>query len=302
MQIIVIAMMVKHSFNIQWYYRVPMPAYSLPHAPGTLIRYEAFPSEYIPPRPVDIWLPPGYDPAADVRYPVLYMHDGQNLFRAEDSYAYIPWSVDQAVAHLMDAGTLPGVIVVGPWNVGHQRWSEYLPQKPAEQLGMRAFMHDFPDRLPAPAYSDHYLRFLVDELKPSVDANFRTLTDAQHTCVMGSSMGGLISLYALTEYPHIFGGAGCVSTHWVAGGNRMVDYFAKALPKAGTHRLYFDFGTETADAPYEPFQRRMDDHLQALGYQHDVDWVTYKFEGADHSEAAWRERVHLPLEFLFRGR
>ncbi len=273
---------------------------TLPHTPGTLLRYENFPSRLVPPRHVDIWLPPGYD--SDTRYPVLYMHDGQNLFLPGHSYGGEPWSVDQAIVWLVDEDKVPGVIVVGVWNIGGNRWGEYLPQKPAETPEGRAFAARFPDRLPGAMYADSYLKFLVDELKPFIDSTYRTLPDQPHTFVMGSSMGGLISLYALTEYPQVFGGAGCVSTHWVAGETLMVDYFASVLPQPGNHKIYFDYGTETADAAYEPFQTRMDEKMRAAGYTFGVDWLTRKFEGAEHSERSWRERVHIPLEFLIRLR
>jgi enterochelin esterase-like enzyme len=154
------------------------------------------------------------------------------------------------------------------------------------------------EKLREPSVADAYLAFLVDELKPFVDAGYRTLPDQTHTFVMGSSMGGLISLYALTEYPQAFGGAGCLSTHWPAGGAGLVDYFGEVLPAPGAHKLYFDFGTETLDHTYEPFQTRLDGHLRRAGYTPGRDWLTRKFPGADHSESAWRERVHLPLEFL----
>ncbi len=116
---------------------------------------------------------------------------------------------------------------------------------------------------------------------------------------MGSSMGGLISLYALEQYPAVFGGAGCVSTHWPAGRNGLVHAMGSALPRAGSHRLYFDYGTAALDSSYEPYQQRMDEYVQAAGYRQGHDWVTLRFPGADHSETAWRERVHLPLQFLF---
>lgn len=268
---------------------------SLPIDPGTLHRYDSFPAHSIPPRPVDVWLPPNYRPAH--RYPVLYMHDGQNLFFPGHSYGGVPWDVHRAAARLIEAGTLAGVIIVGVWNAGANRWGEYLPQKPATPAG-RAFMARFPDRVPGALSADAYLHFLVDELKPVIDARYATLPDQPHTHIMGSSMGGLISLYALTEYPHVFGGAGCVSTHWVAGEDMLVDYFGEVLPRPGAHKLYFDYGTETADAAYEPWQLRMDEHLRRAGYTPDQDWVTRKFPGAEHSERAWRERVHIPLSFL----
>jgi enterochelin esterase-like enzyme len=111
-------------------------------------------------------------------------------------------------------------------------------------------------------------------------------------------MGGLISLYALEQYPHVFGRAGCLSTHWPAGGAPLVDDLAAHLPAPGRHKLYFDYGTATLDALYEPFQQRMDEHLAAAGYTRDHDWMTLKFDGAKHNEAAWRARVDLPVRFL----
>jgi enterochelin esterase-like enzyme len=111
-------------------------------------------------------------------------------------------------------------------------------------------------------------------------------------------MGGLISAYALVEYPDVFGAAGCLSTHWPAGEGCVVDYLASHLPAPGTHKLYFDFGTQGLDAAYEPRQRRMDAALQAAGYSEGRNWITRKFPGTDHSEKSWRDRVEIPLQFL----
>jgi enterochelin esterase-like enzyme len=117
---------------------------------------------------------------------------------------------------------------------------------------------------------------------------------------MGSSMGGLISLYALCEVPQMFGAAACLSTHWVAGEGVVIDYLRRALPPPGTHRVYFDYGTETLDAEYEVWQVQADQIMRAAGYTEGEDWVTRKFVGAEHSERAWRERLHLPLRFLLQ--
>lgn len=270
---------------------------ALSHNPGSLMRFEGFPSLFVPPRPVDVWLPSGFD--ARIRYPVLYMHDGQNLFRPEDAFGGEPWAVDRAIMRLVDAGTIPPVIVVGVWNAGDNRWGEYLPEKPGRTPELQTFAPSFAEKFPVQISSNLYLQFLVGELKPFIDRTYATRPDRANTFVMGSSMGGLISLYAVTEYPQVFGGAGCLSTHWLIGENLLVDYFADSLPQPGRHRLYFDYGTETLDAGYGPFQKRMDAHMQAAGYRSGVDWVTRKFEGAEHSELSWRNRVHVPLAFLF---
>ena len=264
---------------------------------GQLLRYAPFPSENIKPRPVDIWLPPGYDDGDDTRYPVIYMHDGQNLFEPGLAFAGVDWGIDEAIVRLMHAGKTGGAIVVAPWNSARRR-SEYMPQKPLATPALREQARHFAAENGALPYSDLYLRFLVEELKPFVDATYRTRPGRNTTSVMGSSMGGLISLYALCEYPRVFGAAACVSTHWPIGEDPLVDWFENALPAPGTHRIYFDYGTETLDAHYEPYQARMDGHVEAAGYRRGVDWETLKFEGAEHSEVSWRERAEIPLAFL----
>jgi predicted alpha/beta superfamily hydrolase len=267
---------------------------------GVLDRYAGFPSAAIGPRTVEVWCPPGYAEAAAIRYSVLYMHDGQNLFDSALAYGGVDWGIDEAMLRLIHDHGISGAIIVGIWNSGDGRWLDYMPQKPMETPEAQALAAQFGTARGGSVRSDRYLRFLAEELKPFVDSTYRTLPDQPNTLVMGSSMGGLISLYAVEEYPHVFGGAGCVSTHWPAGGNLLVDLMGAHLPKPGSHKLYFDYGTATLDAGYEPFQLRMDGHLQAAGYTRGKDWTTLKFEGAEHNEAAWRARVHAPLRFLLK--
>ena len=268
--------------------------------PGTLLRYPDFPSQYVQPRHVDIWLPPGYSENAAQRFPVIYMQDGQNLFEPAIAFGGETWDVDGVLCDLMETQAAPGAIIVGIWN-SSWRYQEYMPQKPLEPAQAADILQKFCNLHIHPPISDQYLRFIVEEVKPFIDASFRTRPEQANTSIMGSSMGGLISLYALTEYPYCFGGAGCLSTHWPVGEDYLVDVLAQALPPPGAHRLYFDFGTEGLDALYEPYQQRMDSHLQALGYTPEVDWITRKFPGADHTEIAWRARVDIPLRLLLRA-
>lgn len=249
------------------------------------------------PRHVDVWLPPGYREQPDGRYRVIYMHDGQNLFDPNVCGFGIDWGVDEAITRLAHQGVIQPVIVVGVWNTA-LRWPEYIPQKALEQPEAAGLRADFQAQYGSPPLSDGYLKFIVEELKPRIDADFRTVPEREHTFVMGSSMGGLASLYALEEYPQVFGGAGCLSTHWPAGGDLLVDALGRSLPPAGQHRLYFDFGTQGLDADYEPFQLRFDEYLRQAGYRRGVDWMTEKFEGAAHNEEAWRRRLDIPLGFL----
>ncbi len=280
---------------------------------GRIERLADFPSRHVPARHVDVWLPEGYPSAAP--YAVLYMHDGQMLFDATTTWNRQEWRVDEIAGALIGARKTRPFIVVGVWNGGAARAAEYLPQRVfdgldaamrerllASQRGQQAFLTE-------PVYSDRYLRFLVDELKPAIDARYAVDPAPAATAVMGSSMGGLISLYALVEYPDTFGAAACLSTHWPGSfllddptlPEALLGYVEARLPPAGRHRLYFDYGTATLDAWYPPWQARVDALVRGKGYG-ESDWLTLGFEGAEHSEKAWAARLDRPLAFLFPPR
>lgn len=281
----------------------PQPAAPAPEdlkVTGQVVTLRQFPSNYVDPRNVEVWLPPGYERSARARYPVLYVHDGQNVFNPATAYTKVDWGVDEALTRLLAAGRVRPAIVVAIWNTP-KRLQEYMPAKPAATPRGQQVLAPMLAQAPPDMrriISDRYLQFIVEELKPTIDRRFRTRRGRDDTMIMGSSMGALISLYALTEYPRVFGAAACLSTHWSAGNGIVLDYLATALPRAGHHRLYFDFGTAGTDAPYEPFQKRADDLLRAAGYVEGKDWVTRKYEGADHNELAWRARIGTPLTFL----
>ena len=263
---------------------------------GTIQRLDNFASQFVAPRPIDVWCPPGYSESME-KYPVIYMQDGQNLFAPLSSISGESWGMDEAVVHLMDAKKIRGAIVVGVWNT-ELRWREYMPQKPYWTLALHRHHEAFVARAGGDPLSDAYLKFLVEEVKPFVDSNFRTQADQRNTFVMGSSMGGLISLYAISEYPDVFHGAGCLSTNWPAGEHELVNEMAKSLPDPASHRLYFDYGTEGLDALYEPYQTQMNRHLREAGFIENETWMTRKFQGNAHNETAWRARVEIPLSFL----
>lgn len=270
--------------------------------PGYSHSYQVFQSEYVHPRQVDVWLPPGYMANRTRRLPVLYMHDGQNLFNADTAHGGVPWGMDIAIEQLLDACAIPEVMVVGIWNTP-LRWPEYMIPAPFDTAEKGPQLRAaFEAERGSPPIGDAYLRFIVEEVKPFIDGRYRTLPDRTHTCIMGSSMGGLISIAALCTYPEVFGGAGCLSTHWPAAEGIMVDYLPKMLPQPGAHRIYFDYGALDLDAQYPPYQARVDAHMRAAGYPEGKDWITREFEGAGHSERDWHERVHIPLMFLLRDR
>ena len=267
---------------LRWAYAVNAPAVQ---ATGRVDSYQDVPSAFVPARNVDVWLPPSYASHPQRRYPVLYMHDGQNLFDPALAYTGIDWDVDGTMTKLIAAGRVREAIVVGISNTP-LRGSEYMPAKavPPEQR--------------AQLLSDGYLRFIVEELKPAIDATYRTKPAREDTLTMGSSMGGLISAYAMSEYPDVFGAAGGLSTHWPANDGSVIDYLAAHLPARRTHRFYFDHGTATLDATYAPYQQRMDAVLREAGWREGRQFMSREFAGAEHNERAWRDRLDVPLQFL----
>lgn len=147
--------------------------------------------------------------------------------------------------------------------------------------------------------SDQYLNFIVEEVKPFIGKTFPTLIDRDNTALMEASMGGLISLYGISEYPEVFGYAACLSTHFPIINGIMLEYMKTNLPDPITHKIYFDYGIKTLDVQYEPYQKLADQIMRDAGWIENVNWATKKFEGHDHSEKSWRSRVHIPLVFMF---
>ncbi|MEQ9266540.1 MAG: alpha/beta hydrolase-fold protein [Balneolaceae bacterium] len=266
---------------------------------GNVILHEDFASDYVDNRTVEVWLPENYS-ETDSSYQVLYMHDGQNIFNPETSYNGNDWMVDEVLTDLIKNGSVPGTIVVGLWNTGATRFAEYMPQKPAEVMNSEEVKQGVIQYGGKPIFSDDYLKFLVEEVKPFIDSEYRTKTEREYTSIMGSSMGGLISLYAIIEYPEVFGAAGCVSTHWPVQqiGEAFIGFVKDNLPDPATHKIYFDFGTLGLDSQYEPHQNTVDGFMKDAGYEEGKNWITKKFEGHDHKEQYWAMRVHEPLTFI----
>ena len=279
------------------------PAFGLVKNPdliGTLHRFPSVSSQFIEPRNVDVWLPPDYGQSDVDGYAVLYMHDGQNLFEAQNSYIGVDWGLDNTMATLCQKGRIRPTIVVGVWNTP-QRLREYLPQRPFCDNQSQYLRSRVIKRYGGMPISDNYLRFLVCELKPFVDSRYRTRPAREFTLLMGSSMGGLISLYAICEYPHVFGGAGCLSTHWPIALTPFSTYLNARLPEPGRHKIYLDYGSEADNAGYRYKQRRVEHILQDRGYKFGLDWFGSWYVGDPHSETAWRDRAHVPLRFLLKN-
>ncbi len=233
-------------------------------------------------RNIIVLLPPSYsNPAAkSKRFPVLYMHDGRNLFDPTTSFGGMDWGVDEAMAEGYKNGIISEAIVVGIDNTA-ERMSEYTP---------------FPDPKHKGGNGENYAKFLVEELKPRIDKEFRTLSDRSNTFVGGSSLGGLISLYVGISRPKVFSGiiAMSPSIWWANGG--IIDWLLKNDVASWKGSIWLDMGTNEGEEGIE-FTRKLAaavkksaPNFKGLNYQ--------EFSGATHSESSWKQRMHLPLQFM----
>ncbi|MBK8027042.1 MAG: alpha/beta hydrolase [Chloroflexi bacterium] len=246
-----------------------------PHITGSLLTWPDCHSPQLDNvRDVHILLPPSYDVEPERRYPVVYMQDGQNLFDDRVAFGGQDWRVDDTMQALAQEGI--EALVVGIHHGGQDRVSEYNP-----------YAHFWNGR------GETYLRFLTETIKPAVDGDFRTLPDAGHTGIFGSSMGGLISLYAFFARPEVFGMAGAMSPSLWIGGGAIYGTVSEAPINPG--RLYLDNGTRESSA------RRMNAMLLNKGYQRDVNLkYVVDYEG-EHTESAWARRLPDALRFLLKG-
>jgi predicted alpha/beta superfamily hydrolase len=219
-----------------------------------------------------VYLPPSYG-AGDLRYPVLYFQDGQNLFDRGTGFGGEEWHVDETLQSLAGEGL--EAIAVGLPHAGEARLAEYSP-----------FDRKVPGR------GDAYLDFLVETVKPLVDAAFHTLPDREHTGLIGSSMGGLISLYGFFRRPDVFGLVGSLSPALWYAGQAIYDLVREVPAPPG--RLYLDHGTRENSAA------RMARLLRAKGYADEADLRYVAEPGGEHRETAWARRLPDALRFLLR--
>ncbi len=231
----------------------------------------------------DIWiyLPPNYEDSAKCHFPVLYMHDGQNLFDAATS-ANGEWGIDETLENLFEENQTEGVIVVGIENVGTLRVDEYIPWEfdlDGEMVG---------------GEGDEYVDFMVNTLKPYIDANYRTRADRENTGIGGSSLGGLISLYAAMKYQGTFGKVCAMSSSFWVADNAMLTYL-DSITKEFDALIYLDMGQlEGQDAVDD--MEDVYNKLSQMGYTQDQLNKVIDADG-QHSETFWRERF--PAAFLW---
>jgi len=225
-------------------------------------------------RSLIVWLPPKYKRLrnAGKRYPVLYMHDGQNLFDPKTSYSGKDWRVDETIVKLVKARMMNEIIVVGIYNT-EERLEEYSDSKKGAL----------------------YLRFLIEEVKPFIDSVYRTLPDRANTAVMGSSMGGLISFLAAWKHPEVFSMAGCMSSSFYYNDDKIFNMLEEHSGSRKPVKFYIDHGEDGLMRGQKMFCK-----LTKLGYLIGTDLDYYYASGAEHNESAWAERLERPLLFFFR--
>ena len=266
---------------------------------------------------VDVWTPAEYDTSSDKRYPVVYAHDGQNLFDASFTFAGVPWGIDKACYQLQNDPDFEMPIIVGINNRGAEglRPNDYFPEKALEYISPEQTANTFIyDTCNDVFLGNEEAAFVANELKPLIDSLYNTDPGVSTTFAMGSSMGALASMYLLCEYPETFGGAACMSTHWIGSlnlnpdytmnddevcANAILQYLSEHIPADGMHRLYMDQGTIDWDAGYLKYEDIAREIVRDKGYtEENGSLYVYDAKGAGHNEWYWQQRVKIPLKFL----
>jgi predicted alpha/beta superfamily hydrolase len=261
---------------------LPTCAVSIPTSP--LVRHANFHSAVLQnDRTITVFLPPGYDTHAGNRYPVLYMHDGQNLFDPEAAFKKGEhWRVGETATALIDSGRLPPLIIVGIDNTGAKRLHEYTPTYDRRRGGGGAA-----------AYGE----MLVTELKPFIDRTYRTATDAASTGIAGSSLGGLVSLFLALQYPETFTRVAVMSPSVWWDRRVILKNVRDARPKPPL-RIWLDIGTREGRYHVDNAQL-LKVGLTKSGWVEGPDLHYEEVPAGTHSEGAWAARLDRVLAFLF---
>jgi predicted alpha/beta superfamily hydrolase len=250
---------------------------------GTVKRYPDFRSEVLGlERRVWVYLPPMYEEEPERRFPVLYMHDGQNVFDGATAFlAGKEWEADEAAERLIEEGRIEPLIIVAVDNGGAERANEYTPTRARDGGGQ----------------IDGYARMLVEEVKPWVDETFRTRPGREDTGIAGSSYGGLAALWIGLTHADVFGKIAAVSTS-VGRDDGQIIQFVESVPEKPETLVWTDMGTGEGPGAVKG-ARRLRDALVARGWEEGVDLKHLEAEGEPHSEVAWAKRMPAILEFLF---
>ncbi len=239
-------------------------------------------------RDVLVYLPPGYRRSRTRHYPVLYLHDGQNVFDAATAFAGVEWGADETAQRLIEQKLIEPLIIVAVANTGEQRVHEYAPTRGRLEEGKRRR---------SKGLLRHYGGFLINELKPFIDARYRTLTAAEHTGLGGSSLGGLATIALGLWFPNVFRRLAVMSPS-IWWDNCAIYDMVEELDEEERPPLKIWLDTGTHEPGWER-ARVLRDGLLEKGWRLDDDLHYFEAEGAEHSEGAWGHRLEAVLRFLF---
>jgi len=263
-----------------------MPKHTLT---GNIKRHRAFHSRILGNRrDVLVYLPPGYRRFSSRRYPVLYLHDGQNVFDAATSFAGVEWGVDETAQRLIQRKLIEPLIIVAVANIGEERVHEYAPTRGIIDAKAKR-------KRRSKGLAPEYAHFLMDELKPYIDRRYRTEQGPEFTALGGSSLGGLVTLAIGVLYPEVFRRLVVMSPSiwWDDFAvYRLIDSIGQKPPL----KIWLDTGT--AEPGWQQ-ARELANRLIEKGWKLHKDIEYVEVQGADHSEAAWATRVEPALQFLF---
>jgi len=255
-------------------------------------------SNFVEDRNLEVWLPPNFNPKSN--YDLLIMHDGQNLFDGTKTWNKQEWKLDEWASKLIPEKKVKPFIIVGIYNSGGNRWNDYFPENAYDFVNDKRYIDNNKPELHANAY----LEYIVNELIPFIKVKYLRSKDDFETVIGGSSMGGLISMYAVFEYPEIFDAAICMSTHWtgafVINNNPLPDaifkYMSENIPKSNGKKFYFDYGDQGLDENYPQYSKKVDSIFLSNGYSKN-NYKNLYFKNEWHSEDSWNKRVNIPLKF-----
>jgi len=260
----------------KWKGRDPISGGFMGQITGTVEYHKNFEMEGLRPRDIIVWLPPDYFDKSAKRYPVLYMHDGQNIVDPNTSSFGIDWQIDETADSLIRSQEIEPFILVGINNTA-DRFFDYSPGEKGTA----------------------YMNLIVDKIKPFIDSNYKTHPGRENTAVGGSSMGGLISFMIAWKYPEVFSKAICMSPAFKIN---QVDY-VKEVKSSNEEKkdivLYIDNGGVGLEETLQPGIDEMLQTLKEIGYEEGKDFVWIKDNEAEHNEPAWARRMHIPLTMLF---
>ena len=245
-------------------------------------------------RKVSLWTPDHFR----LSTPILIAHDGQNCFDGSHSLSGFGWELDKAALGIREAG-LPEPLILAPWNADEKRIMEYTPEEilRSNPKWLEAYQ-SVTEEIYEPC-GNAYIDWLVENLLPWAASEFGIELSRNRTALLGSSLGGLVSITALSRYPDVFEGALCVSTHWTIEDIAFAKSCVDQLPPPGNHRLWLDYGDSGLETEALPIHQYVDKLLKDAGWSEYI--VHTVFPGTDHTERDWRLRAFEILKFWISG-